>query len=51
MLEALLNDGRVAIVTGASRWLGRVTAVALAEAGADVGEAGALRYHPGGSMT
>ena len=29
-------DGRIAIVTGASRGLGRAMAVALAEAGADV---------------
>jgi len=36
MLEALSLDGKVAIVTGASRGLGRAMAVALAEAGADV---------------
>ncbi len=36
MLEALRLDGKVAIVTGASRGLGRAMAVALAEAGADV---------------
>jgi NAD(P)-dependent dehydrogenase (short-subunit alcohol dehydrogenase family) len=36
MLEALRIDGKVAIVTGASRGLGRAMALALAEAGADV---------------
>jgi len=30
-------DGRVAVLTGASRGLGRAMAVALAEAGADLG--------------
>jgi 2-deoxy-D-gluconate 3-dehydrogenase len=35
-LDALRLDGRVAVVTGASRGLGREMAVALAEAGADV---------------
>lgn len=36
MLDSLRLDGKVAIVTGASRGLGRVMALALAEAGADV---------------
>ncbi len=36
MLDALRLDGKVAIVTGASRGLGRAMALALAEAGADV---------------
>lgn len=35
-LEAFRLDGKVAIVTGASRGLGRAMALALAEAGADV---------------
>jgi NAD(P)-dependent dehydrogenase (short-subunit alcohol dehydrogenase family) len=36
VLEALRLDGKVAIVTGASRGLGRAMSLALAEAGADV---------------
>ena len=35
MLESLRIDGKVAIVTGASRGLGRAMALALAEAGSD----------------
>ena len=35
-LEAFRLDGKVAIVTGASRGLGRAMALALAEAGADI---------------
>ena len=35
-LDALRLDGRAAIVTGASRGLGRAMALALAGAGADV---------------
>ena len=36
VLEALRLDGRVAVVTGASRGLGAAMAIALAEAGADL---------------
>src|SRR3990170_2957902 len=36
VLDAFRLDGRVAIVTGASRGLGEAMAVALAEAGADL---------------
>jgi NAD(P)-dependent dehydrogenase (short-subunit alcohol dehydrogenase family) len=36
VLETLRIDGKVAVVTGASRGLGRAVALALAEAGADV---------------
>ena len=36
ILDQFKLDGRTAIVTGASRGLGRSIAVALAEAGADV---------------
>lgn len=36
VLEMFRLDGKTALVTGASRGLGRAMAVALAEAGADV---------------
>ena len=36
ILDQFKLDGKVAIVTGASRGLGRAMALALAEAGADV---------------
>jgi NAD(P)-dependent dehydrogenase (short-subunit alcohol dehydrogenase family) len=37
VLDAYRLDGRVAVVTGANRGIGRALAVALAEAGSDVG--------------
>ena len=36
LLDAFRLDGRVAIVTGASRGIGAASAIALAESGADV---------------
>ena len=36
MLERFRLDGKVAIITGAGRGIGAATALALAEAGADV---------------
>ena len=36
VLDNLRLDGKVAIMTGAGRGLGRVMALALAEAGADI---------------
>ena len=36
VFDALRLDGKVAIVTGASRGLGKAMALALAEAGADL---------------
>lgn len=47
ILDRFKLDGRIAIVTGASRGLGQAIAVGLAEAGADV----ALVHRSGGSET
>src|SRR6186713_2892979 len=40
-MSAKCLDGKAAVVTGASRGIGRATAIALAQAGADV----AINYH------
>ena len=42
ILDLFKLDGRIAIVTGASRGLGQSIAVGLAEAGADVAGVSAL---------